>query len=104
MIKHVIKRDGSVQPFDIRRIENAVRKAFQATGVEGNPQEIAEEVKRRIEKRESISVEEIQDVVERVLMEKGYPEVAKAYILYRKERENVRELKKAFGVRDDLKL
>ncbi|MBC7109850.1 MAG: adenosylcobalamin-dependent ribonucleoside-diphosphate reductase, partial [Archaeoglobi archaeon] len=104
MIKHVIKRDGSIQPFDVRRIENAVRKAFQATGVEGNPGEIAEEVKRRIEGRETISVEEIQDFVERVLMEKGYPEVAKAYILYRKERENLRELKKALGVKDDLKL
>jgi ribonucleoside-diphosphate reductase alpha chain len=104
MIKHVKKRDGSLQPFDIRRIENAVEKAFKSLGVRGNAKEIAEEVKRRIEDHEVISVEEIQDVVEKVLIEREYAEVAKAYILYRKERERVRELKKTIGVRDDLKL
>jgi len=104
MIKYVRKRDGSLQPFEIERIERAVQRAFEATGTEGDAREIAEEVKRRIEDREVVSVEEIQDVVERVLMEKGCPETAKAYILYRKERERVRELKKTIGVRDDLKL
>jgi len=49
-------------------------------------------------------VEDVQDIVERVLMLEGLPEVAKAYILYRKRRAEIREAKKIFGVEDELKL
>jgi len=49
-------------------------------------------------------VEDIQDIVEKVLIEAGYAEVAKAYILYRQRRSEIREAKRYLGVADDLKL
>jgi len=108
-ITHVRKRDGQLQPFDSTKIFDAVRKAFDATNTaDGNAvQKITERVVKELNEGwagRTPGVEDIQDVVERALMDAGYAEVAKAYILYRRERTQVREAKRLIGVIDDLKL
>ncbi len=107
MVTKVRKRDGKIVKFDITRIEKAVAKAFSATGTKGNASRIAKEVKKQLDKRfkdKPPSVEEIQDQVERMLVQKGLYETAKAYIIYRHEHAKKRESKIALGVTDDLKL
>lgn len=99
--KLVRKRDGTVVPYDRRKIENAVGKAFRALGL--NPAHariiakyVELELYTQFFKKHSIpSVEEIQDIVEMVLMQNGYIEVAKAYIIYREKRRETREIAKA---------
>ena len=99
MITSIKKRDGRVVPFDLDKIQNAVTKAFEgsgsAKGVE-TARAISEQVEQELENNESIgsvpTVEEVQDTVERVLIEKGFVRTAKAYILYRAERSRVREM------------
>jgi ribonucleoside-diphosphate reductase beta chain len=91
-VQPVIKRDRRRVPFDEMRIVRAVQKAAAATGValelERVAQHVVEPIKRQAA-RESLSVEQIQDRVERGLME-IYPQVARAYILYREERARLR--------------
>ena len=95
----VIKRDGSIAPFDRRRIENAVYAAARATGNgEGRPwaEMISWAVVGLVKERfagDNVSphVEQIQDIVEEVLVKSGNPKVAKAYILYRQQRAQTRE-------------
>ncbi|MBX5477437.1 MAG: ribonucleoside-diphosphate reductase subunit alpha [Pyrinomonas methylaliphatogenes] len=95
-IEKIKKRTQEVVDFDRTRIELAMKKAFIATRVAVSDEEIAaitDKVIEDLERRfvESFpGVEDIQDVVERKLSEAGHFEVAKAYILYRKERERVR--------------
>ncbi|MEM3452510.1 MAG: ribonucleoside triphosphate reductase [Candidatus Hadarchaeum sp.] len=100
MIAEVRKRDGRIVPFDRQRITNAIFKAAQAVG--GRDRKIAErltdEVVAILEQRfagKIPSVEDIQDVVEKVLIEHGHAKTAKAYILYRKQKEELRKLKDA---------
>jgi len=105
----VIKRDGSLEGFNEKKIENAIKKAFNAVGEEDRSREIAEKVVNRIKgeyekSKESPSVEHIQDIVEETLIEEGFLKVARAYILYRRERSRIREEKAMLGVKDDLKL
>jgi ribonucleoside-diphosphate reductase alpha chain len=104
----VKKRSGEYVLYDRRRIANAIRKAFLETGEVSNPDEVAEElskiVEERIKRYEVPHVEQIQDEVEKVLMEKKYVATAKAYIVYRESRKKVREAKEIIGVKDDLKL
>ncbi|MBQ9517668.1 MAG: ribonucleoside triphosphate reductase [Eubacterium sp.] len=94
----VIKRDGSVTDFDINKISAAIAKAFEAQGKESHPSIIdliAIRVTADFESKVQdgkVSVEAIQDSVEKVLSESGYADVAKAYILYRKQREKVRNI------------
>jgi len=96
--KSVQKRDGRVVPFDQNRIMNAIYRAMQATG-EGNlaqdPQVVSDRVIRELEKIYPADhvphIEEIQDVVEESLIVLDFPKTAKAYILYRNERAQVRE-------------
>ncbi len=109
-VKKVIKRDGRVVSFDKSRIENAIWKAMNSVGT-GSKQlaiKLANEVVNILEKEfgeEKIPhVEEIQDIVEKVLVKNGLYEVAKAYILYRQRRSEIREIKKMLGVVDDMKL
>ncbi|MCR5665221.1 MAG: ribonucleoside triphosphate reductase [Eubacterium sp.] len=97
----VIKRNGARVSFDITKIENAVAKAFLATG-EIDAREVS-----AVSRAASImattgaddatgsllTVEQIQDRVEKILMTLGYPNTAKAYILYRSERKKIRETK-----------
>ena len=92
----VTKRDGSVVAFDIKKISAAITKAFDACEKQYHPTVIdmlALNVTAHFEGKIAdglIGVEQIQDSVETVLSEAGYADVAKAYILYRRQRENVR--------------
>lgn len=99
----VIKRDGSTVPFEISKIESAIKKASSAAGVEIDYKFLASIVASKI-KKEEVHVEEIQDLVEETLMENGYPSVARAFILYRNKRAQARKVKSFLGVSDDLKL
>ncbi|MGC8565502.1 MAG: adenosylcobalamin-dependent ribonucleoside-diphosphate reductase [Thermoplasmata archaeon] len=105
---NVMKRDGSIVKFDRKKITLAIYKAMKATNIENyNEAERLTDlvIKRLMEQNIEVpKVEEIQDIVEEVLMLEGYTNVAKAYILYREKRKIIRELKKAYGVKDDLKL
>ena len=92
----VVKRDGRVVDFDISRIAAAMKKAFDATETEYNDSvidflalKVTAEFQSKI-KDSKIGMEDIQDSVEAVLSKAGYESVAKAYILYRKQREKLR--------------
>ncbi len=95
----VTKRDGSVVPFGLDKIAKAIELAFNAQGKQSHPAVIdmlALKVTADFEpkvKDELIAVEDIQDSVESVLIQAGYADVAKAYILYRRQREKLRNLK-----------
>ncbi len=98
MIDTIIKRDGRRVPFDPQKISDAIMKAFQASN-SAKTYKTAEELTRQVlgelEKNESIGepgVEEVQDTVERVLIENGFVRTAKSYILYRAERSRIREM------------
>jgi uridine kinase len=96
-IKHVVKRTGAIVPFNQERITNAIYRAEVAVG--GRDRAIAEEMSDQTVAilEESAApghiptIEEIQDVVERVLIKNDYVEMAKAYILYRDERARRRK-------------
>ena len=97
----VVKWIGETAEFCLKKITEAIKKAFRATGNEFND-EILELLSLRVTadfqprmKDGSISVEEIQDSVEHVLEQTGYMDVAKAYILYRKQREKIRSMNSA---------
>ena len=97
----VTKRDGKIVDFSISKISNAITKAFVAIDKQYHPsviELIALHVTSDFESKirdDKISVEDIQDSVEKVLSESGYADVAKAYILYRKQREKVRNVNSA---------
>ena len=96
---HVRKRDNKIVDFDIAKITKAIEMAFEACEVNYHPSIIdflALKVTANFEakiKDDLIAVEDIQDSVEEVLVQGGYAEVAKAYILYRRQREKLRNLK-----------
>ena len=96
----VLKRDGKVVKFDLAKITDAIRSAFDAQEVAYHPDiidflglkvtaDFASKVKDGL-----IGVEDIQDSVEKVLVQAGYDEVAKAYILYRRQHEKLRNVNK----------
>ena len=92
----VVKRDGKVVEFDINKIAAAIQKAFDATSTEYNESvidflalKVSADFLPKI-KDGKVAVEDIQDSVEAVLSRGGYETVAKAYILYRKQREKIR--------------
>ena len=95
----VIKRDGEKVDFTLTKINDAIMKAFNATQMQYS-NDIVDLLALRVSadfqskvKDNAIHVEDIQDSVERVLGQAGYEEVAKAYILYRKQREKMRTMK-----------
>ena len=97
MLETIVKRDGREVPFELEKIADAVYKAAQATG--GRDYEMAKEVAGQVEEylektcnSGHPSVEEIQDAVEKVLVERGHARTAKEYILYRANRTRVREM------------
>jgi len=97
MITSIKKRDGRLSHFDLDKISDAITKAFNATYHSGNEQDaqrLAGDVLILLENENNPSpeVEHIQDIVEQVLMDNGYVQTAKAYILYRWERNRVREM------------
>lgn len=109
MIRSIRKRDGRIVDFRVEKIAGAIEKAFRALKIEDQeaPGRLAERVAREVEERfqESVpGVEDVQDSVERILIREGYAEVARAYILYRQRRSEIREAKRYLGVADDLKL
>lgn len=99
-IEKIKKRDGRIQEFDRNRIEDAILKACAATGVSIGAETIGaitNGIVLTLEERfadKVPGVEDVQDMVERKLAEQGLFEVAKAYILYRKDHERLREEKK----------
>ena len=95
----VVKRDGEIADFDLAKIGGAIAKAFDATQMEYNA-DITDLLSLRVTadfqnkiKDGKIDVESVQDSVEHVLVQAGYADVAKAYILYRKQREKIRNMK-----------
>jgi anaerobic ribonucleoside-triphosphate reductase len=97
-MKFVRKRDGRLEAFDQERITNAIWKAAKAVGGTDSEQakrvsdQVVVELNRRFGEDGCPTVEEIQDIVERMLIENGHARTAKAYILYRKQHQDVREL------------
>lgn len=118
-ITQIKKRNGTTQEYDINKITNAVAKALAATG-EGGEESVANSVASRVHENllqfcsdpsaarnaqcvdGQPTVEEIQDIVERSLMELGFYETAKAYIIFRNEKDKAR-LPDIFKKRDNLK-
>lgn len=95
----VIKRDGQITDFNLHKISEAITKAFNATE-KVFTEEIISLLSLRVTadfqskiKEDEVHVEDIQDSVEHVLEQSGYTDVAKAYILYRKNREKIRNMK-----------
>ena len=95
----VIKRDGKITDFDLSKITNAIRLAFDSRQKQYN-QDIIDFLALKVTanfqpkiKDGKIAVEDVQDSVESVLVQAGYDDVAKAYILYRKQREKIRNMK-----------
>ena len=95
----VIKRDGEIADFNLKKIKDALEKAFKATGSAYNDEILDLLVLRVTADFQTklqdglVGVEEVQDSVEHVLEQAGYTSVAKAYILYRKQREKIRNMK-----------
>lgn len=100
IIEKIKKRDGRIVPFDQSKITEAIRKAFEATGEKDGKKakEISDKVVKKLEEIQRkdpmkiISVEEIQDVVEETLVDEGEYRVAKAYIIYREQHREIREI------------
>lgn len=107
MITQVYKRDGTFQNFDVEKISKAIFKAARACG--GNDEEtarsLANEVVDALEKKfgsKIPTVEEIQNCVEKVLIENRHAQVAKSYILYREKRKQARENNALIGATIDM--
>lgn len=95
---NVLKRDGKTVSFDIKKIADAITQAFEACNKKYNQDvidflalKVTAEFEPKIE-NDTISVENIQDSVESVLIKAGYDDVSKAYIIYRRQREKIRNL------------
>ncbi len=98
----VVKRDGKVANFDLSKISAAIKKAFEAQSKEFNDDiidllalKVTADYATKV-KDGKVSVEDIQDSVETVLIKAGYDDVAKAYILYRKQREKIRNMNSTY--------
>jgi len=114
-ISKIRKRDGRIVEFKREKIANAIHKAMISIGM-GTEDKVGEfeneltgkvvnELERIFAAKAMVpSVEDVQNVVEQVLIDEKFGEVAKAYILYRQQRADIRDLKKFIGVKDDLKL
>ena len=96
----VLKRDGEKVDFNISKISQAITKAFEAQNKEYHPSvidmialRVAADFEPKV-KDGLIAVEDIQDSVESVLIQAGYGDIAKAYILYRRNREKIRDIGK----------
>lgn len=95
----VVKRDGKVVDFNISKISAAITKAFDSQGRQYNPDvidllalKVTSDFEKKI-KNDAVTVEDIQDSVEAVLIAADYADVAKGYILYRKQREKIRNMR-----------
>ncbi len=109
IIKTIKKRDGRVVLFEPDKITDAIHKALEAVREAdgGVSKDLAIRVVGILEEKYPSgvpSVEEVQDIVEEVLIKSGHAKVAKAYILYRQQRSELRDKKRLLGVSDDLKV
>ena len=107
MITQVYKRDGTFQNFDVEKIANAIFKAARACGGDDKDtsKKLANEVVESLEKQfgsKIPTVEEIQNCVEKVLIENRHAQVAKSYILYREKRKQAREKNALIGATIDM--
>ena len=108
MIKQIKKRDGGVVDFDKAKITNAIFKAARAAG--GKDKETAERLaslvveilEKNLPKGVVPTVEEVQDMVEKVLIEEGHAKTAKGYILYRQQRAVIRKEKAAVLEKEEI--
>lgn len=107
IVKHVKKRDGSLEMFQQEKITWAIFKAANAVG--GNDFDLAVSLSKKVVekvaekyKNEVPDIEAIQDVVEKVLIEGGHAQTAKAYILYREKRKGAREMNALIGATIDM--
>jgi anaerobic ribonucleoside-triphosphate reductase len=97
-MKFVLKRDSKLEPFDQERITNAIWKAAKAVGGKDREQakrisdQVVADLKNRFGEDGVPTVEEIQDTVEKMIIENGHARTAKAFILYRKQHQDMREL------------
>jgi ribonucleoside-diphosphate reductase alpha chain len=108
-VSQIRKRDGRIVKFEGKKITNAIHKAILSVKRKDgkSAQRLSDQVVTIIEERfggKIPTVENVQDIVEETLIKNGYSDVAKAYILYRQKRTELRETKKLLGVTDDLKM
>ena len=104
-IERVKKRDGTIVPFNKQKIADAIFKAAQSVGGQDRylAEDLAEVVRIYLEKEykgDIPSVEEIQDIVERILIKTGHAKTAKSYILYRQRRARARQIRDGFRPED----
>ena len=101
-LHYVVKRDGTVIKFDKSRIIKAIWKAAESVGgtdkeiAEGLADKVVEALEGRFNDKNPPQVEQIQDIVEKILIENGHAKTAKAYILYREQHAKIRETKSSF--------
>ena len=98
MIRKIRKRDGKIADFNPIQITNAIWKAAQAVGGKDYKKsveltdKVMENLEKALNKGEIPTVEQVQDIVEKTLIEEGHAKTAKAYILYRKQHQDIREV------------
>ncbi len=108
-VEKIKKRDDSIVDFEPKKIVFAIEKAFIASqeGGANEAKRLAQEVVDKLNHQfvDAVpSVEDVQDLVEETLIQRGFPHTAKAYILYRQKRAEIRQVKNLLGVKDELKL
>jgi ribonucleoside-diphosphate reductase alpha chain len=109
-IERIKKRDGRIVDFDPNKIAEALWKASKEAGLKNRSltvnlsEQVVKQLEQQLRPGKIPSVEEIQDLVERTLIENGQASIAKAYILYRQRRTQIRRTKVLLGVVDELKL
>jgi len=109
-IQRVRKRDGSIEPFQPKKIEITIGKAILSVNRKDGKlskklsDQAVKELERHFTPKVIPSVEDVQDVVEEVLIKNRLADVAKSFILYRQQHKEIREFKTFLGVRDELKL
>ena len=98
MIRKIRKRDGKIADFNPIKITNAIWKAAQAVGGKDYKKSIEltdrvmENLEKALKKGEIPTVEQVQDIVEKTLIEEGHAKTSKAYILYRKQHQDIRDI------------
>jgi ribonucleoside-diphosphate reductase alpha chain len=110
IVKKIRKRDSRIVDFDSAKITEALWKAAKAVGIEDKAlavklsKQVVAQLEKQLKPKEIPTVEQVQDLVEKTLIEKGQANMAKAYILYRQKRTEIRKMKLLLGVVDELKL
>ncbi|EKE25366.1 MAG: Oxygen-sensitive ribonucleoside-triphosphate reductase [uncultured bacterium] len=103
MVKKIVKRSGRVVPFDQKKITVAIGKALNATGegvlvdAKRVTEKVVQMLNKNFKKGDIPTIEQLQDLVERVLMVLDFEETAKAYIIYREQHRKIRETEESLG-------